>query len=193
MCFGKAFHLILMHFIHYIQCFEEFFQKLGYFFYNAIFPEFRLIQSNFWSIKIAFKFFFCESLSVLINRNSWIRSLKNQIWLVQTNFFKTFQNFFLSLRLGKAPQRFFFIFLQISCKVSLSLSHYVYITLPFALIFTFSCIISWFLGNFRTMHNLGFFINQALFYEFDQWVLLLQCCIHDLYWLIWSIWGFVKN
>ena len=105
-----------------------------------------------------------------------------------------FQNFFLSLQLDKAPQRFFFvIFLQISCKVSLSLSRYVYITLPFALFFTFSCIISWFLGNFRTMHNLGFLINQALFYEFDQWVLLLQCCIHDLYWLIWSFWGFVKN
>ena len=158
-----------------------------------------MIQSIFWSIEIAFKIF-CEPLSVSINQNcfsinlnSWIRFLKNQIWLVQTNFFKTFQNFFLSLRLDKAPQRFFVVFLQISCKVFLSLSRYVYITLPFALIFTFSCIISWFLGNFRTMHNLGFLINQALFYEFDQWVLLLQCCIHDLYWLIWSIWGFVKN
>ena len=106
---------------------------------------------------------------------------------------KLFQNFSLSLRLSKAPQRFFVVFLQISCKVSLSLSWYVYIALPFALFFTFSCIILWFLGNFRTIHNLGFLFNQALFYEFDQWVLLLQWCIHDLYWLIWSIWGFVKN
>ena len=118
---------------------------------------------------------------------------KNQIWLVQTNFFKSFLNFSLSLRLDKAPKRFFVIFLQISCMVSLSLSRYVYITFPFALFFTFSCIISWFLDNFWTIHNLGFLINQALFYEFDQWVLLLQCCIHDLYWLIWSFWGFVKN
>ena len=118
---------------------------------------------------------------------------KNQIWLVQTNFFKSLLNFSLSLWLDKASKRFFVIFLQISCMVSLSLSRYVYITLPFALFFTFSCIISWFLDNFWTIHNLGFLINQAMFYEFDQWVLLLQCCIHDLYWLIWSIWGFVKN
>ena len=107
------------------------------------------------------------------------------------HFFKNLSNLFLSLQLGKAPQIFFFVvFLQISCKVSLSLSRYVYITLPFALFFSFSCIISWFWGNFWTMLNLGFLINQALFYEFDQWVLFLQWCIYDLYWLIWSIWGF---
>ena len=46
--------------------------------------------------------------------------------------------------------------------------------------------------NFRTMHNLGFFIHQALSCEFDQWVLLLHWYIHDLWWLIWLIWGFVK-
>ena len=135
---------------------RSFFKIQVMFFKNSVFSEFRSIQSVFQSIEIAFKIL-CELLSVSINRNSWIRFLKNQIWLVQTNYFKTFQNFFLSLRLGKAPQRFFVIFDQISCKVSLSLSWYVYITLPFALIFTFSCIISWFLGNFRTMHNLGFF------------------------------------
>ena len=39
----KTFRLILMHVIHYIQCFEEFFQKLGYFFKNAVFPKFRLV------------------------------------------------------------------------------------------------------------------------------------------------------
>ena len=32
----------------------------------------------------------------------------------------------------------------------------------------------------QTMLKLGFLINQVLFYEFDQWVLLLQC-IRDLY------------
>ena len=110
---------------------------------------------------------------------------------------KLFQNFYKLFSLSPTWQGstkiFFVVFLQISCKVSLSLSLYVYITLHFALFFTFSCIISWFLGNFQTIHNLGFLINQALFYEFHQWVLLLQWCIHDLYWLIWSIWGFVKN
>ena len=106
---------------------------------------------------------------------------------------KLFKTFFSLSDLARLHKNFFVVFLQISCKVSLSLSRYVYIILPFVLFFTFSCIISWFLGNFQTMHNLGFLINQALFYEFDQWVLLLQCCIHDLYWLIWSIWRFVKN
>ena len=46
---------------------------------------------------------FEKSLPVSINRNSWIRFLKNQIWLVQT----TFSKLSLSLRLGKAPQRIF--------------------------------------------------------------------------------------
>ena len=128
-----------------------------------------------------------------INRTSWIKFFKKLSCNLFNHLFKTFQNFFLSLRLGKAPQKFFVIFLQNSCKVSLSLSRYVYFTLPFALFFSFSCIISWFLGNFRPMLNLGFLINQALFCEFNQWVLFLQWCIHDLYWLIWSIWSFVKN
>ena len=124
----------------------------------------------------------CFNQSKLIfDQSKLVNQVFKKSYLTCSN--KLFQNFFLSLRLDKAPQRFFVIFLQISCKVSLSLSRYIY-TLPFALIFTFSCIISWFLGNFRTMHNLGFLINQALFYEFDQWILLLQCCIHDLCWLI---------
>ena len=200
-CFSKSYHHILMHFVHQFQCFEMFlnffFQKLCFSFKfvwasvcfnwcNLCFDQSKL----FWN---CFKIF-NESLSVSINRNSWIRFLKNQIWLVQTSFFKTFQNFFsLSPTQQGSTKIFFVVFLQISCKVSLSLSRYVYITLLFALFFTFSCTISWFLGNFWTMFNLGFLINQALFYEFDQWVLLLQWCIHDLYWLIWSIWGFVKN
>ena len=83
------------------------------------------------------------------------------------HLFKTFLKIFLSLRLDKAPQKFFVVLLQNSCKVSLFLSRYVYFTLPFALFFSFSCIISWFLGIFRTMLKLGFLINQALFCEFD--------------------------
>ena len=145
----------------------------------------------------------CFNQSKLIFSQSKIvnKLFKNQILTYSTHLFQKFSNFplSLSLYLSLSPTRqgstanFFVVFLQISCKVSLSLSRYVYITLPFALIFTFSCIISWFFRNFQKMHNLGFLINQALFYKFDQWVLLLQCCIHDLYWLIWSIWGFAKN
>ena len=52
----------------------------------------------------------------------------------------------------------------------------------------FACINSCIYLNFWTMHKLGFLFNQALFYEIDQWILLLYWYIHDLWWLIWSIW-----
>ena len=95
------------HFISYLcilflifNALRSFFKNQVIFFKNSIFPEFRLIQFVFRSIEIAFKIL-CEPLFISINqnwfsinRNSWIRFLKNQIWLVQTNFFKTFQNFF---------------------------------------------------------------------------------------------------
>ena len=139
-----------------------------------------LIEHAFWSIEHReSSFFFFKKLSFDLFKH----------------LFKTFLKFFFTLSDSARLQRdfFFVVFHQNSCKVSLSLSRYVYFTLPFALFFSFSCIFSWFLGNFRNTLNLGFLINQALFYEFDQWVLFLQWCIHDLYWLIWSIWGFVKN
>ena len=151
MCFGKVFHLILMHFISYFQYFEEFLLKTGLFFKNSVFLEFRLIQYVFRSIEIAFKIL-CERLSVSINRNWFLinRKLymsffKNSNLTCSNNFFKTFFSLSDSTRLHRD---FLVIFLQISCKVSLSLSRYVYITLPFALFFSFSCIISWFLGKF---------------------------------------------
>ena len=124
-----------------------------------------------------------------INRNSWIKFLKNDIWLVQT----TFSKLFLSPTWQGSTTIFFVIFFQISCKVSLSISWYVHITLSFALFSCFHALFHGFWVNFWTMHKLGFLINQALFCEFDQWVLLLQWYIHNLYWLLWSIWGFVKN
>ena len=158
-----------------------------------------MIHCVFQSIEILVKKF-SESLSdsidqtcFSINQTLWIKFFKKLSFDLFKHLFKTFLNFFFSLQLGKAPQKFFVVFLQNSYKVSLFLSRYVYFTLPFALFFSFSCIISWFLGIFRTMLKLGFFINQALFCEFDQWVLFLHWCLHDLYWLIWSIWGFVKN
>ena len=199
MCFEKHFISYSCIFISYIQALRYVFKNSGYFSKKEFFQIFD------WSIV-----FFNQSkflLKILVSLYLvWLiepvfRSIKHRelSFFIKLSFdlfkhlFKTFQNFFLSLRLSKAPQKFFVIFHQNSCKVSLSLRWYVYFTLPFALFFSFSCIISWFLGNFQTMLNLGFLINQALFCEFDQWVLFLQWCIHDLYWLIWSIWGFVKN
>ena len=187
-------------FISYIQCFEMYFQKLGYFSKKMFFQFFNWSNLFFDQSKSFLKFLVSLCLVRLIepvfqsieHRESSF--LKTQFWLVQTSF-QNFSKLFFSLSDSERLHRdfFFVVFHQNSCKVSLSLSRYVYFTLPFALFFSFSFIISWFLGNFRTMLNLGFLINQALFYEFYQWVLFLQWRIHDLYWLIWSIWGFVKN
>ena len=137
------------------------FKKSGYFFWNAVFPDFRLIQSVFWSIKISFKIFFVsfylfrsietdfrsiETDFRSIENRKWA-FLKTQIWLVQTYFSKLFKTFFSLFDSARLHRDFLVVFLQISCKVSLSLSRYVYITFPFALFFSFSCIISWFLGK----------------------------------------------
>ena len=50
-CFWKTFHLILMHSIHKILCFEEFLHKIILFFKNLVFPDFRLIKCDFRSIE----------------------------------------------------------------------------------------------------------------------------------------------
>ena len=151
---------------------------------NSFFKKILVSLFLVWLIEPVFR-------SIEHRESGFLKKL--QIWLVQTTFSKTFQNSFSLSDSTRLHKDFFVVFLQISCKVSLSLSRHVYITLLSALFFSFSCIISWFLGNFWTMLNLGFLINQALVYEFDQWVLLLQWCIHDLCWKIWSIWSFVKN
>ena len=149
--FWKSISSHLMHFIHYIQCFVECFQKSGWFFLKFCFSIFSIDPIYFRSIEISFKIF-CELLSVSINRNwfsinrKWYMSFfKNSNLTCSNSFFKTFFSLSDSARLHRD---FLVIFLQISCKVSLSLSQYVYITLPFALFFSFSCIISWFLGKF---------------------------------------------
>ena len=129
--------------------------KSGYFFLKCCFPDFRLIQTDFRSIEISFKIL-CDLLTVSINRNwfsinqnSWIKFFFFKSNLTCSNTFsKTFQTFFSLSDSTRLHRDFFIVFLQISCKVSLSLSHYVYFTLPFALFFSFSCIISWFLGKF---------------------------------------------
>ena len=120
MCFGKTFHLILMHFYFlYSMLWGMFSKNQVIFLKRCFFPDFRLIQSDFRSIEILLKNF-SEPLSGLINRTcfsinqtSWIRFFKKtQIWLVHL----LFQNFFklsslsLSLQLGKAPLRIFCCF-----------------------------------------------------------------------------------
>ena len=130
----------------------------------------------------------------LINRISCFRFFKNSILTYSNYFFKSFSNFSLSLQLGKAAQRFFCHFLPkflqgfspsrtvrpfypSFCSYFLVFMHFFYA----------------FKGYFRTSLNLGFLLIQCYFSEIDHWVLLVYWYIHDCCWLIWSIWGFMKN
>ena len=83
---------------------------------SFIFLQFQSIESVFRSIEIAFKNF-SESLSVLIDQNwfsinriLWIRFFKIQCLTCLKHFFKSFFNFSLSLRLGKAKSSNFCCF-----------------------------------------------------------------------------------
>ena len=124
-----------------------FFQKLCFSSNLVSLCQFQLIQSIFRLIEIFLKFF-NKPLSVSIdrnyvsiNRNSWIRFFKNSDLTCSNHFFKTFQNFFLSLRLGKAPLRFFFCRFPSNFLQGFSLPKPVCLFYPsFCIIFTFSCI-----------------------------------------------------
>ena len=108
MIFGIAFHLILMHFYFLYSMLWGVFSKIRLCFQKNVFPDFRLIQTVFRSIKISFKNL-GELLSISIDWNcfsinqiSWIGFFKNGSWLFQKHFFKSFLNF-LSLSLSLSP------------------------------------------------------------------------------------------
>ena len=107
---------------------------------KLIFPEFRLIEIVFWSIKIAIKSV-CESLFVLIGAQlvlnqlkyfrpieSIFRSIENRVenfsktyfHVFKLTFSKVFQLFLSLYDLVKAPIRFFIIFHHSFCKVFVS-------------------------------------------------------------------------
>ena len=77
------------------------------------FLEFRLIQSDFRSIEIFLKNFSkplpdsIDRTCFSINRTSRIKFFFKQCLTHSKHFFKSFSNFPLSLRLGKAPLRIF--------------------------------------------------------------------------------------
>ena len=113
-------------FISNIKCFELSFQKSGYFFKKAVFPEFQLIQSDFRSIEILFKKF-SEPLPgsidwtcFSINRTSWFKFFKNSVLTDSNIFSKLFQTFLSLSDLARLHWRFFVIFHSNFCKVFLS-------------------------------------------------------------------------
>ena len=85
--------------ISYIQCFEVSFQKSGYFSKKLFFLEFRLIHSDFRSIKILLKNFnkplpgSIDRTCFSINWTSWIKFFLNTVF----DSFKTLFQIFLKL------------------------------------------------------------------------------------------------
>ena len=64
------------------------------------------------------------------------------------------------------------------------------------LLVLFSCFHAYFhafKGYIQNFWDMGFLLIQGLFSEINHWVLLGYCYIHVCYWLIWSIWGYMKN
>ena len=128
----------------------------------------RLIEPVFRSIKDRVSSFF-----------------KKVFWLIQI----LFQTFLSLFDLARLHRRFFVIFYRIFAWF---FSHKAGKTFIPLLLFLFSCFHA-FKGYFRTFLNFGFLLIQCYFSEIDHWVLLVYCYIYDFCWLIWSIWGFVKN
>ena len=85
MFFWKAFHLILMHVIHKIQCFEEFLHYFALFFKKKkmIFPEFQPIKIAIINVY--------ESLSV---------SISAQLVLDQSKHFRPIETVFQSIEIA---------------------------------------------------------------------------------------------
>ena len=121
--FLKAFHLILMHVIHKIQCFEEFLHYFALFFKKLFFPEFRPIKIMIKNV--------CESLSVSIGarlvldqskhfgpiefvfqsiENRVENFLKTEFHVFKLTFSKVFNIFSLSIRLNQGSNPIFCCF-----------------------------------------------------------------------------------
>ena len=123
MCFGRAFHLILMHFYILYSMFWGKFSKIKLFLWKTIFPEFRVTQSDFRSIEILFKKFSeplpgsIDRTCFSINQTSCFKFFKKQCFDWFKHFFKTFFQTFLSLSdLGRLHRRFFVIFYLIFAR-----------------------------------------------------------------------------
>ena len=122
-----------------------------------------------------------------INQTSCFRFFKNSSLTDSNTFSKVFFKLFFSLRLGKVAQRFFCHFLPQFLQ-GFPPSRPIRPFYP-----SFCSYFHAFKGYFRTFLILGFLLIQGYFSEIDYWVLLGYCYIHDCCWLIWSIWGFMKN
>ena len=124
----------------YSMIWEVFFQKPVYFFQKFFFSRISI-----------------DPICFSINQKSWISFFKIRSWLIQLTIFKSFQTFLSLSDSARLHSKFFVIFLLISCKVFLSISRYVHITLSFSFIFNFTCIFSCIEGLFSDLAYFGIF------------------------------------
>ena len=93
MCFWKSLHLILMHFAHIFQCFEEFMQKLGYFFQNCVFSGIS-IDWGYFSINRNWLTIFEWAFVCFDRSNLRFRSIENRVGCFFINSFLDGSNTF---------------------------------------------------------------------------------------------------
>ena len=117
--------------------------------------------------------------------------LKTILWLIQTPFSQSFSNFFSLSPTWQGSTQIFCHFLPKFLQ-GFPPSRPVRPFYP-SFWFYFHAYFHAFKGYFRNFWFLGFLMIQGLFSEIDHWVLMGYCYIHDWCWLIWSIWGFMKN
>ena len=160
------------------------------FFQNFDWSNLFFDQSKFW-----FKIYVSLCLVRLIKPD--FRSIEDRISSFLKQFFdcfkssfsKSFYPFLLSPTWQGCTSHFLSFSSSIFARFSSLKVGMTILSLLFVLFSWFHA----FKGYFRTSLFLGFLMIQALFSKIDQWVLLGYGYIRDWYWLIWSIWGFVKN
>ena len=109
------------------------------------------------------------------------------------SFKSSFQTFLLSPTWQGSTTNFLSFSSSIFARFSSLKASKTILSLFLVLFSCFHAFFHAFKGYFRTSLDLGFLLIQGYFSEIDHWVLLGYFYIHDCCWLIWSIWGFMKN
>ena len=118
---------------------------------------------------------------------------KNSVLTDSNTFSKLFQTFLSLSNLSRLHSNFLSFSSSIFARFSSLKASKTILSLFLVLFSCFHAFFYAFKGYFRTLLDLGFLLIQGYFSEIDHWVLLGYCYIHDYCWLIWSIWGFMKN
>ena len=195
------------HFISYSCIFSLYSMLWGKISKNHVFFSLKscFFQNFDWSNLIFYqsKSCFKNSVSLCLVRliEPIFRSIKHRIsgflktilWLFQTSFQKVFQLFLSLSDLAMLHSNFLSFSFSIFARFSSLKAGKTILSLFLVLFSCFNASFHAFKGYFRTSLDLRFLLIQGYFSEIDHWVLLGYCYIHDCCWLIWSIWGFMKN